>query len=328
MSNSAAPGRPRALRRIAPALGLFFLAPLVAEYLLGNVPAEEIWAMPFLAPMYGGGALLVRELTRRTGRGWPTIILLAAAYGVLQPGVLDQSLFNPSYQGHDFQSAAPIAALGISAVSALTFIGGHAIWSISVPIAIVETLVPDRRTTPWLGNIGLTVTILVFLLGSTLIFFDQQETEQFLASASQLTGAIAVTVALIGCAFAIRPRPRPKSDRPAPNRVLVGAVAFVASSLYWSKPENWLGVTLGLVLIIVMTVVITRWSRRAGWGAAHQLALACGALGTYAWGGFILLSLEGDASSVNLIGQTILVLGAVAILLVAGHTVGRTRSAQ
>jgi hypothetical protein len=158
--------RLRTLRRIAPALGLLFLAPLVAEYLLGNIAFSGIWGLLILAPMYGGGALLVREAARRTGRGWPTILLLASAYGVLQPGVLDQSLFNPSYEGYDFQSIAHVPAVGVSAHWAMVFIVGHAVWSIAVPIAIVEAMVPNRQTTPWLGTVGLTVTGVVFLLGS------------------------------------------------------------------------------------------------------------------------------------------------------------------
>jgi hypothetical protein len=316
-----APRRP-ALRRIAPALGLFFLAPLVAEYLLGNVPVSAIAAMLVLAPMYGGGALLIRETARRTGRGWPAIILLAAAYGVLQAGLLDQSLFNPSFEGYDFQSAARIPALGVSAHWALTFVAGHAIWSISLPIAIVEGLVPGRPTTPWLGNLGVTVTGVLFLLGSWVIFHGHQQ--RFLAPVPQLAGATAVTVALIGAAFAVLPRPRPGRDRPAPNPWLVGVVALVAANLFFARPETWPGVAIGVVLIAVMTVVIVRWSRRAGWAAAHRLVLAGGTLSAYAWAGFLLLHLEGAANTVNLIGQTVLVLGAVALLLVAGRTARRT----
>lgn len=81
--------KPSPLGRIAPALGLFFLAPLVGEYLLGNVPFSAIAGVFILAPMYGGGALLVREVARRSGRGWPTILVLALAYGVLQPSLID-----------------------------------------------------------------------------------------------------------------------------------------------------------------------------------------------------------------------------------------------
>ena len=305
-------------RRIAPVLGLFLLAPLVAEYLLGNIAVSAIAGLLVLAPMYGGGAVLIREAARRTGRGWPTIVLLASAYGVLEAGLLDQSLFNPSFEGYDFQSAARVPALGISAHWALTFVAGHAIWSISLPIAVVETLVPGRRTTPWLGSLGLTVTGVAFLLGCWAIFDDHEQ--RFLATSSQLAGAAAVTLALIGAAFAIRRRRRPGRDRRAPNPWLVGAVAVVASNLFFARPESWPGVAIGLALIAAMTVAITRWSRRAGWADAHRLALAGGTLSAYAWAGFLLLSLEGAANAVNLIGQTVLVLGVVALLLVASRT--------
>ena len=49
--------------------------------------------------MYGGGALLVRELTRRSGRGGLTLLLLGAAYGVVEEGLGDMSLFNPNFLG-------------------------------------------------------------------------------------------------------------------------------------------------------------------------------------------------------------------------------------
>ena len=68
------------MKRIAPALTLFFLGPFVAEFLLGNLPLTVLPAMIVLAPMYGGGALLIRESVRRTGRGWPSILVLGLAY--------------------------------------------------------------------------------------------------------------------------------------------------------------------------------------------------------------------------------------------------------
>jgi hypothetical protein len=57
-------------RRVAPAVGLFLLAPLVGEYLLGNLSIRDIVALLFLAPMYGGGALLIREVAPY--RSWRT----------------------------------------------------------------------------------------------------------------------------------------------------------------------------------------------------------------------------------------------------------------
>jgi hypothetical protein len=81
---------------VLPALGLFFLAPLVAEFLLGNLPITALFLLVILAPMYGGGALLIRETARRAGRGWPTLVVLALAYGVLEEGIATMSLFNPN----------------------------------------------------------------------------------------------------------------------------------------------------------------------------------------------------------------------------------------
>ena len=62
----------KTLRRAAPAVGLVFLAPLVAEFLLGNLPVTLLFGLVLLAPLYGGGALLIREVTRRAGRGVPS----------------------------------------------------------------------------------------------------------------------------------------------------------------------------------------------------------------------------------------------------------------
>lgn len=68
------------------ALGLFLLAPFIGEFLLGNLTIGELGLGPVLAPLYGCGALLVREVARRTGRGWPTMVMLAAAYTLTEEG--------------------------------------------------------------------------------------------------------------------------------------------------------------------------------------------------------------------------------------------------
>lgn len=133
------------------ALGLFFLAPLLGEYLLGNISIRHIAGLIVLAPMYGGGALLIREAARQTGRGWPTMALLALAYGIAEPALFDRSLFNMSFDGRDFQDATYIPLFGISVSNTIAFCVGHAVWSISVPIAIIESLAPNRRMMPWVG---------------------------------------------------------------------------------------------------------------------------------------------------------------------------------
>lgn len=68
-------------RRYAPAVGLFFLSPFVAEFLLGDIGIDKLAIGLVLAPFYGGGAILVREASRRRSGGWPAILLLGFAYG-------------------------------------------------------------------------------------------------------------------------------------------------------------------------------------------------------------------------------------------------------
>ena len=85
------------MRRVLPAVTLFFVAPLVAEFLLGNLPLKLLGALVMLGPLYGGGALLIRELVRRSGRGWPSILMLAFAYAVIEEAFTTQTLFNPDY---------------------------------------------------------------------------------------------------------------------------------------------------------------------------------------------------------------------------------------
>ncbi|MFB9679344.1 hypothetical protein [Streptosporangium vulgare] len=330
-ADQAAPGaRLGTPRRVAPALGLFLLSPLVAEYLLGNVASSEIWGLVILAPMYGGGAIIIREVVRRTGRGWPTLLLLACAYGVLEAALIDQTLFNPAplFEDDVSRGATLIPALGLSAGNAVGFTAGHAIWSIGVPIVLVETLVPRRATTPWLGIPGLIITCVVFVLGSLVLFGGIRDESGFMASPPQRIGAAVVVVLLVAVAFLAGRRPGPVTDGLPPRPWLVGTAGFVASAAFFLRPEDWWGTAAGVALLAGATVVIGRWSRRDGWGAAHRLALAGGALLTYGFGGFLLLMLHGTANTANLAGQVILVLGALALFLAACRTAAGAAGAR
>jgi hypothetical protein len=305
--------------RVAPVVGLLFLAPWVGEFLLGNIPAGLILAIPFLLPLYGGGALLIREVVRRTGRGWPTMLLLGLAYGVIEAGLVDQSLFNPSFEGHEFQKVTPIPVLGISANNTISFIVGHAVWSIGAPIAIVEMLTPRGRTTPWLGKVGLAATGVLYLMGCAIIFVDLYNSENFLASPAQMIGAAAAALTLIGIAFAMKKRPSAPTSRPVPKPWLLGVGSFVAASAFFARPENWIGgVILGAGLLCAVSIAVAHWSRQRGWCIRHQFALMAGALLTYAWGGFVLTGLFRPDDTVAWIGNVVFALIAIMLLVVTG----------
>lgn len=182
-------------------MGLFLLAPFVGEFLLGNLRLDELALGLILAPMYGAGALLIREVARRTGRGWPTMVLLAIAYALMEEGPIDQLLWNDSYAGHDLlHGDSYIPALGMSVELTVAIVALHAVWSICVPIALVETI-SNRRTTPWLRTPGFIVVVLVYLAGAVLVFLGNYSEERFIATPWQITGVGLLIIALVIAAF-------------------------------------------------------------------------------------------------------------------------------
>jgi hypothetical protein len=306
---------------LLPALGLAVLAPLVGEYLLGNVSVRELPALPFLVPMYGGGALLIREVARRTGRGWVTILVLGAAYGVIEPGVFDGSLFNPSFEGMDF-TAGYLPALGFSPHYLLHFAVGHAVWSITIPIALVEALTPGRRATPWLGRVGLAVTAIGYVAGGLLIQMSMRDSGDYRTSPAQVAGTVLGAAVLVVVAFLRVGRPTTVA-RPAPRPLAVGVGAFVGSSAFFAMPEGWPGFVASAALLAVAAAVVARLSARQGWQHAHLLALATGTLFTYAWGGFVLTWLKYRMDPVSYAGNAAFALGAGALVVAAWRRAGR-----
>jgi hypothetical protein len=305
-------------RGIWPALGLVFVAPLVAEFLLGNLPIKLLPALIVLAPMYGGGALLIREVVRRTGRGWPSVLLLGMAYGIFEEAFTTQSLFNPNYLKLNLGLLAPayISALGIGAWWTLWMLMVHGIWSISTPIALVEACVPDRARTAWLGSVGLVVVAIVFLFGAASTTAMGYRQDHYLASIAQFVGAALVVVLLMIAAFLI-PVPRAHADvGTAPLAWMVGAVALVfgSAALFVPKDWGWGAVAALLALDVAMLVLVILWSGRSGWGLKHQLALGAGAALAYGWHAFLQHPAVGDAGASGRVGNAIFLAGAIGLI--------------
>lgn len=307
------------MRRLLTALGLALLSPLIGEYLLGNISIRELAAIPFLAPMYGGGALLIRELARRTGRGWPTILVLGLAYGLIEPGVFDGSLFSTTYEGIDY-SGARIPVLGVSAYYGLQFVLNHAVWSITIPILLTESLTRrELRTAPWLGRIGLGVTVVVYVLGGLLIRSYSIDEGQYPVTPARAGGVLIVALVLVVVALRLpRTAPAPaRADGWVPRPWLVALAAFLVSTGYLVLPASWPGVA-GTVTIVAATAwTAGTLSRRGRWHPGHRMALAIGALLTYAWAGFLLTALKHHADPVAFAGNALIAATVLALTALA-----------
>ncbi|MGH3377139.1 MAG: hypothetical protein ACRDP6_20615 [Actinoallomurus sp.] len=321
------------MRRLVPAVGLFFLAPLVAEYLLGDIPITALVGLIVLAPWYGGGALLIREVCRRAGWGWPGIIALALAFGVVEEGLLTQSLFNPDYAGKHLLAPGHISALGMGASWTVFVLTLHVIWSIGVPIATVELLSRKRPTTPWLGKIGLGVTAVLFAVGGVVTAAQNYARFLFVASAGQLAGTAVVAVLLVVLAVVLGRRRGTTASRggQVPSAWLLGLVSLVGTSAvttlwYLAKDTmpSWLYVALVLAASAVGIPLVRHWSRLSAWSRTHRLSLAAGALLTYAWQGFVTSHMLMPVSpAMTLISHVVFALGALVLIAVTALRLGR-----
>ena len=317
------------MRKATPAVGLFFLAPLVAEFLLGNLPITFLPALIVLAPLYGGGALLIREIVRRTGRGWPTLIVLAVAYAIVEEAFTTQTLFNPDYLHLHLRLLQPayIPLLGIGGWWTVFVLTLHTVWSISVSVALLEALVPDRGTTPWLGNVGLAVTGVLFALGAVASTANEIRTDHFIASVGQFAGAGVVCAVLIPLAFLLPKASGVRERAPglAPSPWLVGAAALAAGSIFMVVPNAWgwraVGIYFALDLAIIVAVSI--WSQRTNWAGMHRLALAGGAALAYAWHAFVEAPAVGKNGVVNRAGNGLFAAGLISLLWIAAGRIRR-----
>ncbi|MBF9129115.1 hypothetical protein I0C86_08985 [Plantactinospora sp. S1510] len=313
-------------RRIGPVVALFLLAPWAGEVSWGGFTANDyLLVVIFLGPLYGGAALLIRETARRTGGGWPVIVLLAAAFGLIQAGLVDQALFNRNFlDDTEFAelgtaaSATWVPGLGFSAQQAFGYVGGHIALSICVPIVIVESfLAPGRRRQPWLGRPGLVVAALLYLLGSLLIFADAEDGRKgFQAAPVQVAFVLLLVVALVGTAMLPRWRrhPRPVPAR-APHPIWAGLLVFGAFVSVDLVP-GWLGLGVQAVTVGSAATVIVVWSRRTGWGQRHALAAWSAYLIAAAAGAYLVPNYAPASPTEALVGD--LAISVITLALVGG----------
>jgi hypothetical protein len=205
------------------------------------------------------------------------------------------------------------------------------VWSISVPIALVEALVPEHADSPWIGGLGIGVFATVFALACVSMgsFSIRMGTNHFVASPAQFTWSAVIILALIASAFFIPRRSEAMKAGPAPNPWIpgIGSLALASAFLLIPRDWNWWAVLAYLSLDALAILPIGIWFGRAGWGAIHKLSLAGGAAMAYAWHGFVQTPALGKPDTVTRMGNLLFAILA-ASLVAAGARKARTLLAR
>jgi hypothetical protein len=313
------------MRRYAPVFVLIVLSTFIGEVLFGATPVSRLGGLVVVTPLYGGGAVLIRELARRRGPGWGRIALLGAAYAIIEEGLVIQSMFNPNLFNAGLLGGT---VLGVNWVWVEWTFGYHIMWSIAIPILLTELLFPARRAAPWLGRTGVVIAGGVYAIGALALtaIFRLVVAPDFRAPAILLIGAALLVVTLVALALIwpmSQAAPAPASSvRNTPSPWLVGMVTFVAAAAWFALlglPHSLRAGALvlapmlaELTMAIGVAALISRWSRPdRAWTALHYLALACGALLVSMLVGFFFVT---ASNPIDQLGQGVASVVAIGLL--------------
>jgi hypothetical protein len=319
------------MRYLSPALVLFFLSPMIGELLSSSAPPAEFFnplGFIMLAVLYGGGAILIRELVFRWGKGWPSLLVLAVAYGIAEEGLMCKSFFDPGWMDVGLLGTYG-RWLGVNWVWTFELTIFHAAFSIVIPITLVNLLFPARRQERWLGRWGFVVLAMLWVINGILIF---RFISPYRPPVLHYGIALAVTIGLIALArrlpqsiAAARP-----SEKKAPRPVRLGVLAFGGTFalflLAWVVPQTKVHPMVVNTLMVALAAAIV-WtvsfaSCESGFSDRHKLALVSGALCFFI---LILAPVREWAANQpdNPTGMSLVGLTALAFLLWLGRRVKR-----
>ncbi|MET7330117.1 hypothetical protein [Nonomuraea sp. NPDC005650] len=333
-----APDTPKGGRRAA--LLLAVITPAIAELTLGNPPLSQIWLMLLWIPIYGAGTVLIRELVRRRRGGWPSILLLGLAYGIVEEGLVLQALSSPTMYG--VAGWAP-RFLGLNSAYTELNLPYHAVFSVALPILLADLAFPALRERPYLKRTGVVVAAVVFVLGGLLLRVTVATSIDpgYQAPVSVLAGCVAAVALLAVVALRVLPLSGVDGRRvgAVPGPWVMGVFGVLAGFGYLAllfpfggarQPAfthgGWVAAPMlgAAALAVLAGWLVRRWTASDGWTDRHSLCLAGGALvGHTAFG--VLANAATLADKLELSALGLVTVGLLALL---GRRPSRTTSGR
>lgn len=176
---------------------LALLSPVIAELLSGSSPPLEFFN-PFgfmlLVGLYGSGVIIVRELCIKWKKGWGSVLLLGAAYGIIEEGLAVKSFFDPNWI--DLGVLCTYGRwIGVNWVWSFCLTIFHTIYSIALPILIFSLIFPSLKNKRLLSDkdIVICLAILLFIVGVCYFFLTPYQPNVIL----YVTTMIVVTMLVV-----------------------------------------------------------------------------------------------------------------------------------
>ncbi|HEY1605705.1 MAG TPA: hypothetical protein VGF77_08905 [Allosphingosinicella sp.] len=278
--------------RIAPALTLMLLAPLMAELLPGATRFSSIFVFPVELVVWGGGAVMIRALVRRRGLGWWNLVLLGLALALAEECLIQQTSLAPLVIQLKHEVWA--RAFGVNYVYLIWALVYETAWVTLLPVLLAEMLFPGRREEVWLSRAGAIVVGLLFALGCLLAWFSWTHIARvqvfhlplYTPPLPAVIVSLAGILALIWAGLKLHSAP-PRPSTPPSLWLLCPAGAIWAILWYGLcllafgiqpsvPPAAAVGGALALTAAIV--ALLPGWAASPRWRPAHDYALILGAL--------------------------------------------------
>lgn len=300
-------------RRTKAILALYFLSPVIGEMVSGSSPPSEFFTffgLLVLPLLYGGGALIVRELSVIWGKGWTSILIMGLAYGIIEEGLMVKSFFDPGWM--DIGVLGEYGRfLGVNWVWTVMLMLFHCVFSIAIPILLVNMSFPDQAGKRWISDRWLKRLGIAF--GANVVIGFLLFTSYFPGPLEYSVAAVTV-ILLFALAHEVPAHPfRAGGQLRRPRRFYLLGLLLGAGMLLigWVVPSTGVHPLVPIILEVVLAasclLAAIHWSDAGrAWDDRHRLAMAAGALSFLLFMDLILLS------------QMMIEMGAVALAVVIG----------
>jgi len=295
-------------RSVAPIVVLVLLSPLVGEVLSGATKLSYLFAYLPEVMMWGCGTLLIRELVRRWGGNWTSMLPLGLALSITEEFIVQQTSLAPL----PWLGTAPMygRVWGVNWIYFVFMLAFESVTITMVPVQIVELIFPERRKEPWLRRRGLVVASTVFVVGAFIAWFLWVRVARIQVfhmpdykppMVTWALGWIAIAF-LVSVGYALRGSRGTTAARDAlspwlvlPFTLLLGFPWYALMGLVFvpNPPAVplWIPVTASIGWGVMTIFLVRRWASASGWGEMQEWALSFGVLLVLMTAGFLGSSL-------------------------------------